>query len=159
MKRWTPPTAQDLRIFMGKNISIVEDKEKSKLTITFAHSDPRFAAYFLALANHETDEFLRSAALTRATAYIRYLERRLAHVAVAEYRQSLAEALATYEKSRMMASSNVPFAAEKFGNIWVSPMPTEPSPFLVLVLSITVALICWAVAVLLIKPLIQSMGK
>lgn len=153
---WSPPTAEELQMFLDEHVTIIEDKEKAKLTISFKHRDKRFAAHLLNMIYRETDEFLRANSLARTGAYAEYLERRLGQVTVAEYRQSLAETLAAYEKTRMMASSDVSFAAERFGAVWISPNPTDPSPFLVIFICVAVAIILWAVGVLLIPPLVAA---
>lgn len=158
-RQWAPPSADDLRIFLEENITIIEDREKAKLTISFASADKAFAAYLLNAAFRQTDEFLRANSLSRTSAYAEYLEQRLRQATVAEYRQSLAETLATYEKTRMMASSNVSFAGERFGDVWVSRNPTQPAPFLVLFVATALAVILWAAAVLLFIPVVGMMRR
>ena len=49
-----------------------------------------------------------------------------------EHRQVLSAALLKQENTRMMASSNLPFAAEPFGAPYQSIKPTNPNPFLVI---------------------------
>jgi Chain length determinant protein len=151
--RWAPPDGEDLRLYIEEHVSLVEDPEKRKITLRFRHPDRRFAGAFLARLNSGADEFLRRSSLQRTTAYANYLERRLGQVTVAEYRQSLAETLAEYEKIRMMASADVSFASEAFGGITISARPNYPSPFLVLIVNVALALVLWAVAVLVVKPL------
>lgn len=153
---WSPPSGDDLHRYLQDSLTIIEDKEKAKLTITLKHQDRAFATYVLNKAYRETDEFLRRNSLNRTTEYADYLERRMGQVTVAEYRQSLAETLAAYEKTRMMASSNVSFAAERFGTVWVSPVPTDPAPFVILFVNATLAVILWAVVVVVVLPLIAA---
>ncbi|WP_419816368.1 Wzz/FepE/Etk N-terminal domain-containing protein [Glacieibacterium sp.] len=153
---WHPPDARDLKLFMESEIGVVEDKRKSAATLVFSDTDPLFAGYFLTQINATADSFLREKALARATSYVTYLERRLGQIQVAEYRQSMAQVLGNYEKTRMMASSNASFAAEPFGGVWVSPVPTYPRPLVILMLSALAGLVVWLALVLVLLPTIST---
>lgn len=153
---WHPPDANDLKLFMESHVSVVEEKRKLATTLVYSDSAPRFAAYFLTQINTTADSFLREKALARASSYVTYLERRLSQIQVAEYRESMAQVLGNYEKTRMMASSDASYAAEPFGGAWVSPIPTRPRPLIILVLSALAGLIGWLAYVLLLIPSIAA---
>ncbi len=143
IRPWTPPAAGALHDYLKKNLELAEDKKKALLRISFRHPDPKFAVYLLQQVAATADEYLRAKSLNRATIYVTYLETRMNQVQVAEYRTSLAQALIGYENTRMMASSRAPFAAEPFGDIWVSSRPVTPDPFIILGTSVAVGLVAW----------------
>lgn len=156
-KPWQPPTAQDLHQYLSTALQVSEDTKKGIVRLTYRHEDPAFARYLLTEANRDADDFLRRKSLDRAVTYIRYLERRLQQVQVAEYRQSLSETLGAYEKTTMMASSDASFAVEPFGDVWVSPYPTSPNPKAVLALSVVAGVLAWLFYVLVMAPVIAML--
>jgi Chain length determinant protein len=149
--QWHAPDGRDLKRLMDTRIRVSDDKKKPTRVITFMHSDPGFCIYFLTRLNAVTDQFLRQRSLKRSSQYVAYLERRLDQVRVAEYRQSLAEAISGYERSRMMASAEAAFAAESFGDIWVSSRPVTPDPSVVLVVAFTAAILLWMLYVFVFR--------
>ncbi|MDO9488796.1 MAG: Wzz/FepE/Etk N-terminal domain-containing protein [Sphingomonadaceae bacterium] len=152
-KPWQPPNSQDLHQYLSTAMQVSEDTKKGIVRLTYRHVDPAFARYLLTEANQDADDFLRRKSLNRAVTYIRYLERRLQQVQVAEYRQSLSETLGAYEKTTMMASSDASFAVEPFGDVWVSPYPTSPNPKAVLALSVVAGILIWLFLVLVVMPI------
>lgn len=153
---WHPPDASDLKLFIDKNVNLSEDKKKQGITIGFSNSDPKLAAYFVDKVNNAADTVLRERAVKRAEAYITYIKRRLADVEVYNYRVSLFDLLSSYEKTRMLASSDISYAGEAFSDVWVSPIPTNPKPMIVLAVSILAGLVSWAVYVLLVLPAVAA---
>lgn len=149
---WQQPTAVDLQRYLLRKVSAVEDKKKGLITFSYYNTDPKFARYLLQNSVTASDDFLRAKALARASTYTDYLEKRLSTVQVAEYRESLAQALSSYENTRMMASSNASFAAEPFGDVWISTRPATPKPFVVLAVAVAAAVLSWILFVLLFQP-------
>ena len=155
VRPWQRPTAVDLRAYLQREILVLEDKKKSLLTFSYQNVDPEFARYLLQNAVDDSDGFLRAKSLARASTYVRYLETRLGQVQVAEYRQSLAQALISYENTRMMASSDASFAAEQFGDVWISNRPTTPQPLVVLGAAAGAGFVAWIVYVLLVLSVVE----
>lgn len=153
-KPWRAPGAQDLHQYLSTALMVTDDPKKGIVRLGYRHQDPAFARYLLTEINRDADDFLRRKSLSRALTYIRYLERRLREVHVAEYRQSLSETLGAYEKTSMMASSDASFAVEPFGDVWVSPYPTSPNPRAVLALSVVAGILVWLFYVLVAMPII-----
>lgn len=151
---WRAPGAQELQEYLSTALRVSDDPKKGIVRLSFRHEDPAFARYLLTELNRDADDFLRRKSLNRAVTYIRYLERRLREVQVAEYRQSLSETLGAYEKTSMMASSDASFAVEPFGDVWVSPYPTNPNPRLVLLLSFVAGIMIWLLYVLVVLPIL-----
>ena len=150
---WRRPTAVELRNHIREYVVVTEDKKKSILTFRYDHRDPVFAAAFLGAIINASDDFLRMKSLQRSSTYIGYLERRLAEVQIAEYRNLLAQSLVGYENKRMMASSEASFVADQFGDVWVSSRPSTPVPLLVLAIGFTAAITAWLVYVLIFESL------
>jgi hypothetical protein len=151
VQHWRAPNGVDLKKQIDARVSISDDKKRLTRVITFVHADPDFCVYFLARLNATTDQFLRQRSLNRSTQYIAYLQKRMDNIHIAELRQSLAEALSSYEKTHMMASSDAAFAAESFGNIWVSSKPVTPAPVVVLISALSVAFLLWITYVFIFR--------
>lgn len=158
-KPWQPPNSQDLQQFISESVAVSEDTKKGYVSLSYSNADGQFAAYLLEQLNRHSDDFLREKSLSRSLSYVTYLERRLAEVQVAEYRQSLAEALGAYEKTAMMARSDASFAAETFGRVSISPWPTSPKPKAVIGLSFALAIVTWILLTLLAQPLFRRIRE
>lgn len=129
---WRRPDGFELARFIGENVFVDHDPQKAITSIQFSHEDPNVAQMFLDQLTRITDETLRRRILDRTEGNIRYLSAKLETTQQAEHRLALTQALSEQEKMRMMASSGLPFAAERFGNVTVSPTPTSPRPLMVL---------------------------
>ncbi|GGE09743.1 hypothetical protein GCM10011529_15110 [Polymorphobacter glacialis] len=152
IRPWHEPDASDLKTYLDRELSASEDKRKAAITLSYENEDAKFARIFLGRVNAAADGYMREQALARATTYVEYLEQRLAQVQVAEYRQSMAQVLGNYEKTRMMASSTASYAAEPFGGIWVSQDPTSPKPLPVIALGFFAGLAIWLIHVFAVLP-------
>lgn len=153
---WQPPNAQDLQEFISTSVIARADKIKSVTTLSFNHKNRQFSVYFLNKLNHEADNFLRQKSLIRSTLYIEYIRRRLEEVNINDYRQSLLDQLRFYEKMRMMASSNVSFAADAFGEAQASQRPTYPKPSVILLISMAFGFMSWVAYVLILRGIFEK---
>lgn len=131
---WAPPGPAQLQGFISANLDISEDKKTAIADIKFDHRNPQFAIHFLQRLHQANDQIIRNRMLHRTSAYIRYLQQQLGRVTLAEHRMALAQILSEQEKLRMMASANVPYAAEPFGEITASAAPTSPNVLLVVII-------------------------
>jgi hypothetical protein len=159
IKTWTPPNGHDLQNYIEKNVVVAEDKKKAFIRLSYLNPDPKVAVDLLTGINTEADSFLRARSLERSTRYVEYLERRLAEIQIVEYRLSMAQVLGNYEKTRMMASSDTSFAAESFGDVWVSPNFTTPNPWIVLAVAFVAAVALWIGLALFVLPLIAHLYR
>lgn len=132
---WQPPDATSLQEYLKAAIRIRQDPKTPVVIVETRHVDPQFAIRFLQAVNKTADARLRENALSRADQYIAYLTDQLSKVSVTEHRLALANALSEQEKTRMMSNSTTPFAAEPFGQPFVSRRPTQPTPVLLLLSS------------------------
>ena len=145
---WTPPDAARLHDRLQQDLVVVQDPKTPVVTISFSHTDPEFAARLLTATHEAVDAYLRRKALARSGQYISYLSTKLATVTLAEHRAAIAEALSEQERTRMLASSSLAYAAEPFGRAVVSMKPTSPRPAVVLSIALIVGLLAGGLAVL-----------
>jgi uncharacterized protein involved in exopolysaccharide biosynthesis len=129
---WTPPDAARLNDFIDEEIAVDEKPKKAIVTISMADRDPAFANAFLAALSKASDDIIRARTVARTRDYIAYLTTRLETVTLAEHRSKLADSLSEQERTLMLASSGLPFAAESFGDPAATRLPTAPRPALVL---------------------------
>lgn len=148
---WQPPNGAQVKKFLEQNIKIDQSAKKMLVAISFSAEDPAFAVSFLKTLHETTDNLLRQNQLRRATSYANYLNDKLATVTVTEYRAALTQTLIEQEKTKMAASSNVPFAAQPLGSPGVPAKPSSPQGVLVLAGALALGLflgvgLCFAAA-------------
>ncbi len=148
LRQFRPPGAEEIQTYLRRHVSIAPDRRRMVTTVRYLHQDPDFARYLVDRLVKEADSFLRKKSLERSRKYIAYLESRLAEIQIAEQRSALTQSLSTFEMKQMMASADLPFAAEPFGRIIVSVDPIYPKPVIVYLSSILLALGGWGVYVL-----------
>jgi len=146
--KWQAPNGARLQDYIKANVKLAEKPRKSTVTISYSNPDPQFAVAFVNALHKATDERLRQRALERSTKYINYLSNKLQSTTVAEYRAALVAILSDQEKLSMIASSNVPYAADSLGSATASLKPTNPQPRLVLMAGAFVGLMVGALIVL-----------
>lgn len=130
---WRPPSGANLQEYLARNLVIVPETQKNPITVVqYNDRDPAFAKYMLNRINLVADQIVRRKALNEARQFATYFERRLADVLALDLRQSLIQNLGEQDKSIMMASSDVPYAARPIELPTVSDLPTRPQTFLVL---------------------------
>ena len=144
---WLPPSAKDLQDYIISNVAITQETLTQKYTLVYKNPDPYFAKYFLDRLNYSADEFLRSSSIKRAELYSKYIENKLVNVSISEYRESLVKSLSSYEKTKMMASSDASFAIEKFGNTTVSKYTTNPDVILTTFVNLVLGFVLWMIYV------------
>ncbi|MBW7835275.1 MAG: hypothetical protein H3C28_01360 [Sphingomonadales bacterium] len=147
-REWQAPNGARLQDYIKANVKLEENPRKSTVTINYTNPDPQFAVRFVNTLHKATDERLRQRALERSTKYINYLSNKLQSTTVTEYRAALVAILSDQEKLSMIASSNVPYAAESLGSAIASLKPTQPRPHLVLMAGVSIGLIVGILIVL-----------
>lgn len=145
---YRPPDAARVQRWLANELSVAKARNQQLTVISVETSDPVFGQNLLAALHKSGDSLLRTRAVERADDYVAYLTSKLTEVTVADYRQTLVKALAEQEKTRMMASSNLPFAADPFGPPSTPDKPSNPNAILVLALSIVLGLVIGIVLVL-----------
>ena len=125
---WQAPDGARLQEYISQTVTVEQNSKKPVSTVSFSHPDPAFALKFLRVLNQAVDNQVRQTAAARATEYIRFLSDKLNVVTVAEHRAAITQALLEQERTLMMTSSPVPFAADPFDGPVVSRRPTNPQP-------------------------------
>jgi hypothetical protein len=129
---WRAPAAPEVQKILENFVEINEDKSTSIQTLSFASANPEFAKQFLWKIHKASDAKLRERSLARSEKNVEYLQRKLNTLDVTTYKQALTEILVQQERQRMVASSNIAFAAEPLGLPYTSTNPTRPRSFIIL---------------------------
>ena len=137
---YRPPDGARMQAMIQQSLGIGQDPKKTLVALSFSSPDPKFAVFFLQLVNTATDSQIRSKAQQHADVYIDYLNKKLATVTNADHRVVLMQALGEQERFRMMASSNLPYAADVYDGPAASPYTTSPKPAMVLALGMLAGL-------------------
>jgi hypothetical protein len=133
---WQPPSGGDVQAYIASRVTVTTDPQSPVVVIEHFDTDPQFSVYFLRALNRAVDSVIRRQALERATANISYLSGQLERVTNTIHRQVLTETLSQQEQFRMMASSNVAYAADIFDGPVPSARPVVPRPLYLLLGSI-----------------------
>jgi hypothetical protein len=131
-----PPDGARMQALVQGSIGVEQDPKKSLVTLSFSAPDPQFAVYFLGVVNKAADDYLRQKAQQHADQYINYLNDKLATVSLNDHRLVLMQVMSEQERFRMMASSNLPYAADIYDGPAASPYATSPKPAIVLALGL-----------------------
>lgn len=123
---WTPPSSTKLAEFLSDEINVSDFGDAGMKTISFDHKDPAFAVELVQKVYQAADEELKSDTLIRTRKYIAYLEKRLATVTVAEYREALSDLLVDQERTQMVIEADLPFAAKIVSDAVVPDTPDKP---------------------------------
>jgi hypothetical protein len=147
---WKAPGPDRIYQYLLDSLIVDVNLDRPTITLRILTAKPALGAEFLMTLQHETDEILRRRALDRSNRYVEYLSHELQTVTVAEYRQTLTQNLAEQEKTKMMASSNISYAAEIFSGPMISDRPTWPRAPLVLLFALVMGSLAGVVAGLLL---------
>jgi uncharacterized protein involved in exopolysaccharide biosynthesis len=142
---WVAPNALRVHELLDEEVSVVRDRNAPIVSIVMTSSDVDLARRLLTEVHLAVDSSLREKELARSTGYVDYLKQQLINVSISEYRQALNEIIAEQEKRRMVASSNLPFAAEPVSGPTESVHPISPRPILMLFLSVFLGALLGAV--------------
>ena len=95
-------------------------------TVSFKSINPDFGIKLLKKIHEIADDELKNRSLKRTSDYISFLNDQLLQTTKQDQRLSLITTLAEQQRSKMIASSNLSYAAELFGTPYQSNSPTEP---------------------------------
>jgi uncharacterized protein involved in exopolysaccharide biosynthesis len=126
--QWTPPGISRVYDYLNDQLKVISDTKSGVVTLEIDSDRPEVAERVLLTLNRAMNERLRQHDLEHSTTYIAYLEKRLSEVNVVEYRSALITNLAQEEKTRMQASSPLPYASDILGKPMISTKPVSPKP-------------------------------
>ena len=107
-------------------ISVSTDTISNITTVNFKSINPDFGIKLLKKVHEIADNELKKRSLKRTNDYISFLNEQLLKTTKQDQRLSLISTLAEQQRSRMIASSDLSYAADLFGNLYQSNSPTEP---------------------------------
>lgn len=136
---WLPPSASRLQFYMKNRVALAATGKSGVHLLSFSHADPAFAGRFLEAVRRATDDLVRQQTVTRSAEQIQYLRSKLATVTVADHRTALTQLLSDSEKKMMLASTNLPYAAQVLDGPHVSEQPTSPNMVMSFVLALPIA--------------------
>jgi uncharacterized protein involved in exopolysaccharide biosynthesis len=125
---YAPPGVSRVYDYLNDELKVIPDNKSGVATLELDSDRPDVAARILLTINDAMNERLRQHDLEHSTTYIGYLTKRLVEVNVVEYRSALITNLAQQEKTRMQASSPLPYASDILGKPMISTRPTSPKP-------------------------------
>lgn len=149
------PTAGEIDDLLSNRVGIGQSSERGTATILFEDPDPVFATHFIARITVAADDLVKARSLARSTEFVAYLRKKLGTVTLAEDREVLAAELGARERSAMLASSGLPFAADPLGEPTASTLPTSPR----LALSLAIGIAGGFTAGLLVILLLHVRGR
>ena len=142
---WHPPSGEQVHELLTNNLQVDDDPKSPIVVVSIQSATPEVAQELLLNLAKAVDAILRQRALDRANDYIGYLTGQLGKVTVADYRAALVQHLSEQEQTRMMASANVSFAAQMFGDPSRSATPTAPKSLLLLILALAGSVLVGAI--------------
>jgi hypothetical protein len=142
---WEPPGGGEIQTFIDKLVVVEQSPSDPMVTISITLPDRDLANSFLQDLHETTDSYLKSNYLARSHSYIAYLTSALAQTSSSEVRSALIQTLADQEKTAMMASSDLPFAAQPFGPPFADKQPVSPRPSKMLAEFVGVAFVVAAI--------------
>lgn len=144
---WSPPDLEDLAKYLGAKFEVKEIKGTSFKSISFAHSDPDLALYFLKIVLEEALTKMREDSQKQMVEQKRYLEERLSKTTMVDLRASLVSLLATEERRAMMFQGDAPFVVRVIDPPYISKFLSQPDKLRLVLLP---AFIAFAAALSLI---------
>ena len=135
------PDAAALKKKLTKEIQIAPVGLTDFKRVLFRHPDAKFAQTLLETLFRESNDIIRKKALQEAEIRIAYLEDQLSRIRNAEHRDVLTSLLKEQERTRLMSSLDIPFAAKLVEPVYVTSEPVSPKVTLLLL----TCMICGAV--------------
>ncbi len=146
---WAPPDAVRVNEFLQGNIGISRSLVSPVVTVSMQTTDRQFGLAFIAALHEAVDGILRRRTLARVSGYVGYLNGLIEKATIVEYRSALADTIMQQERTRMVAASGAPYAADLFSRPSASRLPTGPKGTMVLLESIFLGLLLGVVEAVL----------
>jgi uncharacterized protein involved in exopolysaccharide biosynthesis len=125
---YAPPGVSRVYDYLNEQLKVIPDNKSGVVTLEIDSDRPATAERVLLTLNAAMNQRLQEHDLEHATIFIGYLTKRLVEVNVVEYRSALIQNIAQEEKTRMQASSPLPYASDILGKPMVSSRPVSPKP-------------------------------
>jgi len=148
---WTPPDAARLQRYLCSHLGVDQNPRTPVVAVTIDAADPGLARDLIARLHRAVDDWQRERAIRRTRQNIAYLTAKLPGVAAVDHRQALFTTLADQQQRLVLARNPAAFAAEPFGQIAVSTVPTRPRQLPVLAAGLGLGLLL-ALALAVLMP-------
>ena len=119
-------STNDIGYLLVKNINVSYNPTSKITTISIMNENPNLAKDFLLKVHSITDNLLKLRSVSRTDDYIEFLNKKLLITTKQDQRMALISTLAEQNRLKMIASSNLAYAAEPFGDVFQSPAPVIP---------------------------------
>ena len=116
-----------LEQYLLSNIRI-NNSDDGITTFSIDVTDPLIGKYVLEKLNNQADKIIKKRILDRSLAYADFLNNKLSTTLNKDQRQAIINSIANQRQTQMIASTSLPFVAEKFGEIYSTPGPNKPNP-------------------------------
>jgi hypothetical protein len=138
-------TVIDLAQYNTGAIGVTKDKVSALVTLTYANSDPKFAADYLSKVLKTTNDYIRDQDRATMRIMVDYVSHRIATNTNLEQRTALDQLLLQQERRLMMTEVDVPYAATVLDGPTVAPdntvlRTTLLNGFLFLLVGVAIAL-------------------
>ncbi len=127
------PNTDRVQEYLSRNIFISKSGNDMITNIQMISNETKRSIFILKSVHHFSDEVIRKRSLNQTNAYIDFLNESLSDTTNKDQRASIISTLSSQYKIKMLADSNLPFAAELFGSPFASAYYVEPKPKVVLV--------------------------
>lgn len=144
------PSADDLQLFLQKNLRLSEIRKTPFVEVSLRHKDSEFAEYLLNIIHTSLDHHLRERARQRVADGIEYLSNALTSAQNVVHVNALTMLILQQEQEMMMINQGQSYAVEIVEQVGSSKYPVAPRPVLVLIFGfIAACLVATSVVVLL----------
>jgi capsular polysaccharide biosynthesis protein len=134
IRDWHPPDGPQMAKALSEFVTVDYQRTSPIVTITYKDRDPQFGVSLLLALHKAADSRLRTRVVQRTATYIDYLQQQLRVVTSAEQRTALINALTNQEELRMAAMANVSYSVDVLVPPTPSIRPTDPNPYVYVVL-------------------------
>jgi hypothetical protein len=149
---YVPPSSFRVSEFLQKKVAIERVKNSRLYTVSILHANREFSERLLARIYSIADAMIRRQKVKQTRKTLEHINTRVTEVTNVVNKKSLADLVTLYEQELLLLETDQPFVAQKIGEISSSDSPVFPSPFIVLVVSLSLGFIWGACWVLLKSP-------
>lgn len=128
---WQPPTPQDLSRYLESEIQITDIPRSDLYRVSYQNKNPAFATFFIGSIYKVLDQDLKSRFVRRHSANIAYIDQVLTKTSSPDLRTGLATLYMQEQRRMMLASSDLPFAADMVDPPTPSTSPVSPNAAIV----------------------------
>lgn len=141
-----PRTLSDLAAYTGAVVSVTQNKSNSLVVLSYTHSNPKFAVFFLSSVVKATNDYIRTQNREIQRRYVDNITQSISRNTNVQQREALDQLLLQEERQLMLAEVDVPYAASILDGPNV--LPVNPVKRTLLIYGFIAMLIGIAIALL-----------